>query len=254
MIRALKRLVIMVSGGGSTMDAVLKAIAAGGLTGVEVVGVIASRFGIAAIPKAHAAGLVGSQVAVIGPKYLPTEDAYAAVLLDFFRRYNANTVHLMGHIPKIPERVLREFEGDILSQHPGPLDPNAPPGYDFGGRFMHGIRPYAAQLMFARMMDKAGAPVWDKLAEVVTHRVGAELDRGEVVGVRRFAISALDSSEEVQKRGLPHEHALQIEVLQNLANGTLRAVEREAHWLVKPEHRMHLDKAKEMAIKQFPHA
>lgn len=136
-----------------------------------------------------------------------------------------------------------------VNQHPGCLDPKAPPGYDYGGKGMHGRRVMQTAILFCRRVERN---YW---TEAVAHRVG-ELDRGEVLGVRRVDINdrtKVDTPKGLKRRILRQEHALQVDVLRRLSNDTLRPIRnRPAHWLVKPDERDILDACKFEAIRTYP--
>ncbi len=236
----------MVSGGGTTMAAILEAIRKGELDGVRPALVIASKPGIGAISKARLAGIGSNDIVVISPKAYPDKALFARRIIEECRARKVNFIGQYGWLPKTPLEVIRAFPGMMVNQHPGPLDPSIP-GYDFGGEGMYGTRVTAARLHFVRMVNR------DFWTEATAQRVEPEFDRGVVLKARRVPILPEDTVETLQARLLPAEHRVQIDTLRDFTQGKVSPVCRSAGWLVKNRERATLAEAKSIAIAQYPH-
>ncbi len=240
------RLALLISGGGTTARAIIRACKDGVLTGLaEPVCVIAGKSGIGGIAKALEDGIDRKNIAVVERRNYPTPQLFGEMILAECRKRDVNFVGQYGWLPLTPANVTQEFEGRIVNQHPGPLDPGHP---DFGGQGMYGSRVHAARLLFSRMTCAKDEPQW---TEVVAHRVTPEFDRGSVVHAERVPILPKDTVEDLQARALEVEWRVQIEALRMFAQGRIVGQAR-AERLVPPHQRPALEIAKQMAILLYP--
>lgn len=248
MIKSL-RVAFLVSGGGTTMEAILKAITAGTLTGVTPTLVIASKPGIEAIDRAKAQGIPEEDILVVNPRDYTDSLEFGANIVGPCILRDANFAGQYGWLPLTPRSVIGYFGSSIINQHPAPLDPAAPPGFDFGGRRMVGMAAMEARRLWCHT---TGQDWW---TEAVAHQVTPDFDRGEVLDVERVAITpgmvtgGKGGLKELMSRA---EHVLQIRVLQRFVDQDVQPLQRPAHWLVKPEQRGVLDACKTEAITRYP--
>jgi phosphoribosylglycinamide formyltransferase-1 len=124
------RLVVLISGTGTTLHNLIQCIARGELP-ARIVGVIASRSGIGGIARAEEAGI---PVAIVPPGQKLSEQIFATV-----ERFQGELVVLAGwlHLLTIPEPWL----GRVVNIHPSLLPA-------FGGRGMYGLRVHQAVLHY----------------------------------------------------------------------------------------------------------
>lgn len=234
----------MVSGGGTTMAAILKAISDDELKGVVPELIIASKPAIGAIKKALDARIACHRILVLSPKNYPNPKIFARRINEECKIRGVNFISQNGWLPLTPPEVLREFPGMMINQHPGPLDPLRP-GLDFGGKGMYGRRVIAARLYFVQM---TGHDWW---TEAVSHRVTPEFDRGVVIRSERVDIWHDDTVETLQGRLLPVEHRVQIAALGDFVNDCVREVQR-FNALAFPHEHEALAEAKRRAIADYP--
>lgn len=211
MINAL-RLAMLISGGGTTMRAILDAHNSGRLPRVQPVLVIASRPDAGGIEKARAAGVAPADVVVIArqsfPKGSSGREQFGAAILAACRSRSVDLIGQYGWLPMTPANVIEAYPGRMVNQHPGPLDPGRP---DFGGAGMYGRRVHCARLLFVRRVTR------DFSTEATAQRVAPEFDRGPIIRRRVLAIRPQDDVLSLQERLLPKEHAVQIEALEDFA-------------------------------------
>lgn len=240
------RAALLVSGGGTTMAAILAAIQDQKLVGVEPALIIASKPGIGAIEKALALGIDAADILVISPKDYPDQASFGAKIIAECRRRGVNFISQNGWLPHTPRIVIEEFPR-IINQHPGPLDPKAP-GFDFGGKGMYGRRVIAARLYFCQKVGR------DRWTEAVSQFVHRDFDRGQVIRAKRLPILDDDTVESIQKRLLPLEHEMVIETIRDFAsNAAMPTVDRSQYWLVNPEEKDMLEECKARAVADYPH-
>lgn len=235
------RLAMLISGGGTTMEAIGMACQEGGpLHGlVRPVVVIASREGIEGIAKAEK---LGTPVEMVLRKNFPKGKEgvklYGKALLEVLSRYGPDVITLNGFLAQISEEVIVAYEGRIFNQHPGPVP-------EFGGDGMYGRRVHAAVLIFNRLTQRQ-----PQSTEVIAQSVHPQYDQGLVLKWASVAITPTDTVDDLQKRALPIEHQVQIDLLKAVALGTIEAVPREA--FVKPGEQVVLFFAKEAAKALYP--
>jgi phosphoribosylglycinamide formyltransferase 1 len=208
---------IMISGSGTTMEAVIKATKEGGMlhNKVKPVVVIASKSGIAGCEKADKLGI---PVRIVERKLFNKSktglNEFGWAILAYLKEFDAHYVSQNGWLPLTPSNVIESFKGGIFNQHPGPLDPdnidiNGIPIH-FGGKGMHGLAVHSAVLEFQRQTKRIFP------SEATIHRVCSEVDGGAVVARQFVEIISGDTPELLSARMLPIEHQLQIDFWQNV--------------------------------------
>lgn len=240
------RLALLISGGGTTMAAILQACKNGGqLYGkVEPALVISSALDAGGIEKALAAGLSKDDVVVIDPRNFgdPRQD-FGEAIITACRQRSVDVIGQYGWMPTTPPNVVTTYWGKMINQHCGPLDPGRP---DFGGQGMYGKRVHCARLYFVRSTRR------DFWTEAVAQRVGIKLDAGPVLHRATLPILPDDDPISLQQRLLPVEHQAQIETLELFASGRIRDLPTRTTPLVAPDEELTLQHAKQIARRLFP--
>lgn len=200
--------------------------------------VIASKDGIPGIKKALDFGMRESSV-VVCPRNGRPYDEWGEELLRLLGKFGIELIAQFGFIPIMPANVIEEYRRRIFNQHPVPLDIGFP---DFGGKGMHGLRAQGARLLFSIMSGREE----DMFTEATSHFVEEEVDKGDVIGRRRVPILEDDHVEKLAERVLPVEHELQIDVLEQFADGTVEVQTRETR-LIAPDRLELLEYSKKTA-------
>ncbi len=236
-----RRLCILISGGGTTALAIIKACNDGPLSGlVEPVCVIASRADAGGLKKAAAEGVL---TFIVDPKKFTSPDQFGERIIGVCQTIGVDVITQNGWLPLTPQNVIAAYPGKMINQHPGPLDPGYP---DFGGKGMYGMRVHAARLHFVRATDRE-----ESWTEAVAQLVAPEYDRGPVIHRERVEIEPGDTPENLQQRVLPIEHRVQIEALRLLVQGTAVPLVRKQRLVHHEEYELLID-AKKEAARQFP--
>lgn len=189
------RVAVCISGRGSNLEALIKALPPG--SPAEVVLVISNR------PKAGGVFLAqGHNI----PTHILADPADPAEWLTVLKAHDVGFVVLAGFLKKVPEPVLTEYRWRIINIHPSLL-PN------HGGPGMYGMHVHRAVL--ARGDHESGASV---------HLVTAEYDEGPVLARMRVPVQAADTPEELAARVLKAEHKLIVDAVLAAAAYKGRAV------------------------------
>lgn len=236
------RLAILVSGSGTTMEAIVRAISAGKLTDVEPALVISSTRDADALDRARNLGIPTEDILVIRPKDFKTPTEFGEEIIKECEKRNVNLIGQYGWHALTPKNVLDKYPRRVINQHPGPLDNGRP---DFGGAGMFGIRVTEARLEFVRNTNR------DFWTEVTTHFVTEEFDKGEIIKMRQIPILPEDTAESLHKRILPIEHEVQIEALQDFANDKVEITGRERPLVQTGEEKI-LEECKKNAMRKYP--
>ncbi len=231
-----ERLGILISGDGSTAASIISATLSGDLK-MDVACLISSKPDAGGMKIARILMLDPDNIIYLNPK-LPE---FPENLLKNLQTRGVTVVTQNGWLPKTPKNVIDAYKDTIFNQHPGPVP-------EFGGKRMYGIRVHHAVLLYRRF---TGGQMW---TEVTAHRVENKLDSGMVVKKRIIPILPSDTPEILQGRCLPFEHEAQIQLLKDVAAGTVWGYPK---YTVKPwaqtrsEKRL-LAQAKRAAIATYP--
>lgn len=183
---------VLVSGRGSTLRALARAIDEGRLAAeIRIVG--ADRRDAPAVAWAESAGL---DVLVVPPPPRGPEDG-EALLAQGLRMAGVELVVLAGYLRILKGPLLEAFPERIINTHPSLLPA-------FGGPGMYGRHVHRAVLA-------SGA----KTTGATVHLVTSQVDRGPVLAQRALPVLPGEDAEALAERLLPVEHELLVEVLQN---------------------------------------
>jgi phosphoribosylglycinamide formyltransferase-1 len=181
-------------------------------------------------------------VIVIKPQDFAALEAFGQAIVNECQKRAVDFIGQYGWLCLTPKNVIKAFQGKMVNQHPGPLDPGHP---DFGGKGMYGRRVHAARLMFVRKVNR------DFWTEATAQRVAVNFDQGAVLKRKRVPILENDDVDALQARVLPLEHEVQIETLQDFSNGTVKELNRDKP-LVLPGEESILEECKREAIRLYP--
>jgi phosphoribosylglycinamide formyltransferase-1 len=187
---------ILVSGEGTTMDALAETIQGGRLP-ARVTMVVADRAHTPAIERARHRGLPTEVLPLRGT----SEEAWSHALDRLLRDRRVELVVLAGFLSVVPADFVRAWEGRIINLHPSLLP-------KYGGKGFYGTKVLDA--IIAAGESEAGVSI---------HLVTAEVDRGPVIEQRRFPIGPGETSETLRERLRPYEVAALEAVLRRFADG-----------------------------------
>ncbi len=174
-----KRIAVLVSGGGTNLQALIDAQGRGEIGRGEIVLVIASKPGVFALERAKNAGIEGK---VIARRDYESIADYSRALTDAMVEAGIDLVVLAGFLTIIDEQVYNAFPNRILNVHPA-LIPS------FCGKGYYGLRVHEAALQ--KGVKVSGATV---------HIVTPECDAGPIVLQRAVEVKEGDTPEILQRR------------------------------------------------------
>jgi phosphoribosylglycinamide formyltransferase-1 len=192
------RLAVVASGEGTTLQAVLDAMAAGRLPG-QVAVVISNNSGSGALRRAQGAGI---PVAHLSSQTHPDPDQLDQAIVDTLMTAGTDWVLLAGYARKLGPRVLARYRHRIINTHPALLP-------RFGGEGMYGRRVHEAVL--AAGEAETGVSI---------HFVDADYDTGAVLAQARVPILAGDTAADLAARVQAREREVLVDVLGRLLSET----------------------------------
>ena len=190
----MKRIVILISGRGSNMEAILQASAREAWP-AQVVAVISNRPQAAGLACAQAHGI---SVAVVNHESYAERSAFDQALADAIDRYQPHVVVLAGFMRVLGEAFVRHYEGRLLNIHPSLLPA-------FPGLHTH------------RRALEAGC----KVAGATVHFVTSALDHGPVVMQAVVPVLPQDDEGSLAARVLKAEHLIYPRVVRWFVEGSL---------------------------------
>ena len=174
-----KRIAVLVSGGGTNLQALLDAEAAGKIPHGDIALVISNNPGAYALERARLAGVPG---AVITKKECGSQEAFEAQIQAVLERNGTDLIILAGFMCILSENFTSKWPKRILNVHPS-LIPS------FCGEGFYGLRVHQAALDYG--VKVTGATV---------HFVNEIPDGGEIIAQKAVSIEPGDTPEILQKR------------------------------------------------------
>lgn len=176
---AQKNIIVLVSGGGTNLQALIDAESRGELGGGKITCVISSKPGVFALERAAKAGI---RTRVIVRKDYPDTAAYSAAMLDAFREEQADLIVQAGFMTILDETICRAYPNKMMNVHPA-LIPS------FCGKGYYGLHVHEAAL-------KKGV----KVTGATVHFVTEVCDGGPIILQKAVAVQPDDTPETLQKR------------------------------------------------------
>jgi len=178
-MRAVKRIAVLVSGGGTNLQALIDAQRRGEIVGGEIATVISSKPGAYALERARRAGIPGY---VVSRKDYDTNQAMTAALVDKLSGLDIDLVVLAGFMVIFTREMVDAYPNAILNVHPA-LIPS------FCGKGYYGLHVHEKVLEYGV-----------KLSGATVHFVSEECDGGPIVLQKAVAVEENDTPEALQRR------------------------------------------------------
>ncbi|MDR2644788.1 MAG: phosphoribosylglycinamide formyltransferase [Endomicrobium sp.] len=196
------RLVILASGGGSNMQAIVDAYKFGVLKGLaEVVLVISNNTNAFVLERAKKENI---KSIYIERKSFKDDESFNKKILAELQAANADLVCLAGYMRMIDKEILKVYKGRILNIHPALLP-------KFGGKGMYGHFVHESVV-------KAG----EKKSGATVHFANGEYDSGKIILQKEVEVSKSDTPEEVARKVLEVEHKIYPQAIKKVIEENLR--------------------------------
>ena len=174
-----KRIAVLVSGGGTNLQALIDAQNNGGLGGGEIVAVIASKPGAYALERAKNAGIAGY---VIPRKEYDSNRAMTVALVDKLKELHIDLVVLAGCMIIFTEELVNAYPNAVMNVHPALIPA-------FCGEGFYGLRVHEEVLRYGV-----------KLSGATVHFVSEVCDGGPIIAQKAVPVKTGDTPEVLQRR------------------------------------------------------
>ncbi len=192
---------MLVSGGGTNLQAILDAIDEGRVTNAQVEVVISNNSGAFALERAKMHGI---QALCVSPRDYETREKFNQALLETVDRYELDLIVLAGFLVKVPEIMIEKYRNRIINIHPSLIPSFCGVGY-------YGLKVHEAAL-------KRGV----KLTGATVHFVDEGMDSGPILLQKAVEVLPGDTPESLQKRVMEQaEWQLLPQAIDMIANGRI---------------------------------
>lgn len=193
------RLAVLVSGGGTNLQAIIDNIETGSITNAGIAVVISNNQNAYALTRAADHGIEGL---CISPKDYESREAFHEGLLAALEERQVDLIVLAGYLVVIPEIMIRKYRSRIINIHPS-LIPS------FCGKGYYGLKVHEGAL--ARGVKLTGATV---------HFVDEGTDTGPIILQKAVEVEPEDTPETLQRRVMEQaEWQILPEAIDLIANG-----------------------------------
>lgn len=173
------RVGVMVSGGGTNLQAILDAIGQGTITNTEIAVVISNNKNAYALERAKKHGI---EAVCMSPKEFESREAFNEAFLAKVDEYELDLIVLAGFLVTIPIAMIEKYENRIINIHPSLIPSFCGVGY-------YGLKVHEAAL--ARGVKVTGATV---------HYVDGGMDTGPIILQKAVEVLDGDTPEILQRR------------------------------------------------------
>ena len=192
-------IVCLVSGGGTNLAAIIKAIEDGSIKNVRIKSVISNNADAYALERAKNAGIESK---CISPKSFSNRDDFNKALIDELKSLNPDLIVLAGFLVNISKDIVDAFENKIINIHPS-LIPS------FCGKGYYGLKVHEAAL-------KRGV----KVTGATVHFVDAGIDTGKIIIQKAVNVLPGDDAKTLQRRVMEEaEWIILPKAVEMIANG-----------------------------------
>ena len=175
----MKRIAVLVSGGGTNLQALIDAQARGELGNGEIAAVISTKPGAYALERAAKAGIAGF---VLPRKEFESNRAITVALVALLRKLDIHLVVLAGCMTIFTSELVEAYPNAIMNVHPALIPSFCGPGY-------YGLRVHEEAIKYGV-----------KLSGATVHFVSEECDGGPIIAQKAVEVRTDDTPEILQKR------------------------------------------------------
>ncbi len=173
------KVAVMVSGGGTNLQAIIDAVESGRITNTELTAVISNNKSAYALERAKKAGI---RDILVSPKDYADREAFDKALVDTVDALHVDLIVLAGYLVVIPPEMIDKYENKIINIHPSLIPA-------FCGTGFYGLKVHEAAL--ERGVKVAGATV---------HFVDKGTDTGPILLQKAVVVEEGDTPKILQQR------------------------------------------------------
>lgn len=197
--------VVLVSGGGTNLQAIIDAVESGQITNTKIAGVISNNQNAYALERAKKHGIPSL---CISPKQFASREEFNEQFLEKVNELHPDLIVLAGFLVVIPPAMIETYRNRIINIHPS-LIPS------FCGTGFYGLKVHEAAL--ARGVKVVGATV---------HFVDEGTDTGPIILQKAVEVEQGDTPEVLQRRVMEQaEWKILPKAIDLIANGKVSVVE-----------------------------
>ncbi len=196
------KIAVLVSGGGTNLQAIIDAIENGKLKNVEITKVISNKKGAFALERAAKHGIASK---CISPGDFANKDDYDLAMIEEIRESSAELIVLAGFLVVLSSRFVNAFAGKIINIHPS-LIPS------FCGDGFYGLKVH--ERVLERGVKVTGATV---------HFVDDGTDTGPIIMQKAVYVEKGDTPEILQRRVMEQAEWIILPMaIQTIADGLIK--------------------------------
>ena len=201
------RILVLVSGGGTNLQAIIDGVAAGKITNTEIIGVISNNKTVKSLERARNAGIPAVSVS---PKDFENRELFSDAFLAKVDEFAPDLVVLAGFLVAIPPKMVAKYSNRIINIHPSLIPSFCGVGY-------YGLKVH--ERVLERGVKVTGATV---------HFVNEGMDEGPIISQKAVYIEEDDTPEVLQRRVMEQaEWLLLPQAIDDIANDRIQVVDNK---------------------------
>lgn len=191
--------VVLVSGGGTNLQAIIDAVESGGITNTRIAGVISNNKNAYALERAKKHGI---ESRCVSPKDFTSREEFNERFQEAVEELKPDLIVLAGFLVVIPPSMIERYRNRIINIHPSLIPA-------FCGTGFYGVKVHEAAL-------KRGV----KVVGATVHFVDEGTDTGPIILQKAVEIEPQDTPETLQRRVMEQaEWKILPEAIDLIANG-----------------------------------
>ena len=199
------KIAVLVSGGGTNLQAIIDSIETGNITNAQIITVISNNHNAYALERAKKHNIEGL---CISPKDYENREEFHNALLCALEERNVDLIVLAGYLVVIPELMIQKYRNRIINVHPSLIPAFCGTGY-------YGLKVHEGVL--SRGVKVTGATV---------HFVDEGTDTGPIILQKAVAVEQGDTPEVLQRRVMEQaEWKILPQAIDLIANGKVSVVD-----------------------------
>ena len=201
------RVVVLVSGGGTNLQAIIDNVSAGKITNAELVGVISNNKTVKSLERARNAGIPAVSVS---PKDFANRDRFNDALLETVNSFEPDLIVLAGFLVAIPAKMVAKYSNRIINIHPSLIPSFCGVGY-------YGLKVHE------RVLERGA-----KVTGATVHFVNEGMDEGPIIAQKAVYVQEDDTPEILQRRVMEEaEWILLPQAIDDIANGRICVIDNK---------------------------